>query len=653
MRILYVSQYFPPEMGAPAARVHGLAKHWVELGHQVTVLTGFPNHPTGVVAPAYRSALRRGTMRERLDGIEVVRTWLYPAPNGRLLDRTVNYASFCLSACIRGIVLRRPDVVIGTSPQLLVGLAGWWISRIKRCPFVFEVRDIWPEAILAAGVGREDSAYIRTLSRVASFLYRRADLIVTVTYAAADRLARLNGVPPRKIRVLENAVDTSMFRPVDSARVRAELGLDGRFVVSYIGTLGHSQGLETLVRAAARLETRLRDALFLVVGEGVDKDRLVRLARELGLTNVRFMDQQPRERVRDLVCLSDVCLVHLRNSEVFDTAVPSKMFEFMACARPLILGVGGEAKAIVTRAGAGLCIEPGSVDDLVRAVERLHADPSLRSALGRNGREFVVRHYSRREKALQGLAILEELLGRRRTNAGVDGVNASTPRLGRAPVLARGRTLRLAVKRAFDVLVAATFAVLLAPVAALIALAIRLDDGGPVLFVQERVGRGGRPFRCPKFRTMRAGAALRGAGGTVTEDDDRLTRVGRLLRLWTLDEIPQLWSILKGDMSVVGPRPWIPGQTAGLPAWAWRRFDMRPGLAGWAWIHGRNLVPWHERLRLDVWYVDHWSLRLDALILLKAFLLLFRRHGVYGPGGRVEDPAWAAPRPAGAHDPSS
>lgn len=200
--------------------------------------------------------------------------------------------------------------------------------------------------------------------------------------------------------------------------------------------------------------------------------------------------------------------------------------------------------------------------------------------------------------------------------------------------------MALGVKRGLDILIAGLFLLLLTPFMVLIALAIKLSDGGPVLFRQERAGKDGKPFVCPKFRTMRDGAEERGLGGVVAADDERLTRVGRLLRAWTLDEIPQLWSILKGDMSVVGPRPWVPRQTEGLPAWARRRFDMRPGLAGWAWIHGRNLVPWDDRVRMDVWYVDNWSLRLDGYILVKAFLLLFRREGVYGRNGIAEDPDW-------------
>ena len=179
----------------------------------------------------------------------------------------------------------------------------------------------------------------------------------------------------------------------------------------------------------------------------------------------------------------------------------------------------------------------------------------------------------------------------------------------------------------------------LSPIIALIVLGIKLDDEGPIFFIQDRVGRGRKNFRCYKFRTMVLGAEKIGDRLTVIENDSQITRVGRLLRLWTLDEIPQLLNVLKGDMSIVGPRPWVPSQAACCSLEDSRRFGFKPGMAGWAWIHGRNRLPWDERVRLDLWYVDHWSLRLDAHILAKAFVLLFRRNGVYGAKGESQGPA--------------
>ena len=186
-----------------------------------------------------------------------------------------------------------------------------------------------------------------------------------------------------------------------------------------------------------------------------------------------------------------------------------------------------------------------------------------------------------------------------------------------------------AIKRVFDLVIAMTVLVILSPLVAFIALAIKLDDGGPVLFVQQRIGRAKQRFACYKFRTMIVGADSQGRGLGVTADDWRITRLGRFLRLWTLDELPQLINVIKGEMSIVGPRAWVPSQAAYCMLSDWRRFDVRPGMAGWAWIHGRNRLSWEERIRLDLWYVDHWSLWLDLYILSQAVVLLLKREGVY------------------------
>ena len=201
----------------------------------------------------------------------------------------------------------------------------------------------------------------------------------------------------------------------------------------------------------------------------------------------------------------------------------------------------------------------------------------------------------------------------------------------------RTKRLSLLVKRLFDIVVSFTVLTLLSPLSGLIALAIKLDGGGPVFYVQDRVGRDARIFRCYKFRTMVVGAENKGLGLEVARDDCRITRVGHFLRQWTLDEIPQLFNVLKGDISIVGPRPTVPSQVARYTPWQRRRLEVKPGLTGWAWIHGRNAIPWLERIELDIWYVDHWSLRLDLSILLKAVPLLFRREGLYGEDGIVHD----------------
>jgi glycosyltransferase involved in cell wall biosynthesis len=410
MKILYVSQYFPPEMGAPAARVAELSRHWAGAGHEVSVLTGFPNHPTGVVRPEYRSRFRRLVSRERIDDTDVIRTWLLPFPNRKAYERILNYSSFCVSASAAGLFLSRPDVVIGTSPQLLVALSGWWLARSKRVPFVFEVRDLWPESLAAVGAGGSDSLMYRALTKLANFLYRHADQIVVVTPAFEDHLAQHCGVPREKICVIENGVETQIFFPRPANNLKTELGLEGRFVVAYIGTMGMAHGLETMISAAGQLRETNPEVAFLLLGEGAEKEHIFSLARERGLDNVRFLDQQPRERIPEYICASDACLVLLKKTEVFRTVIPTKMLEFMACSRPVILGVDGQARAILEKAQAGLAIEPENANALADAIRFLAANPSLAHNLGQSGREHIVNHFSRRQTAEKYIRALQQLL---------------------------------------------------------------------------------------------------------------------------------------------------------------------------------------------------------------------------------------------------
>jgi colanic acid biosynthesis glycosyl transferase WcaI len=413
VKILYVSQYFPPEMGAPAARAAELARHWTHAGHEVSVLTGFPNHPTGVVPAEWRSRLRRLIYHEKAGEVDVFRTWLWPLPNRKAHERMRNYASFGLSAALRGISLRQPDVIIATSPQLLVGLSGWWLGRAKRVPFVFEVRDLWPESLTAVGLGGENSVLHRSLSAVANFLYTRSDHVVVVTPAFKDFLVKHRNVPPAKISIIENGVETNLFVPADQERnaaSRERLGVGAQFVVCYVGTMGMAHGLETLLDAAAQLQARKHETVFMLIGEGSEKEKIKALAASRGLSNIRFLDQQPREKIPALISACDACLVLLKKTEIFKTVIPTKMLEFMSCARPVILGVEGQARDILEEAEAGISIEPENSVELAEAITKLAANPDLGHLLGRNGREFVISRFSRRSTAERYIQVLQSVL---------------------------------------------------------------------------------------------------------------------------------------------------------------------------------------------------------------------------------------------------
>jgi colanic acid biosynthesis glycosyl transferase WcaI len=400
-------------MGAPAARAAELAHHWAETGHDVSVLTGFPNHPTGVVPDEWRPRLWRLTYHEKAGRMHVYRTWLWPLPNRKAHERMRNYASFFASAALRGLTLPRPDVIIGTSPQLLCALAGWWLGFARRMPFVFEVRDLWPESLTAVGVGNENSLLHRSLAAIARFLYERSDHIVVVTPAFKEHLIQRWSVPAERIDVVENGVETDLFAPQSqdaNAALRQRLAADGKFLACYVGTLGMAHGLETLLDAATRLQRDNPHVMFIVVGEGAEKERIKSLAHDRGLDNIRFLDQQPRETIPAFISASDVCLVLLKKTDVFKTVIPTKLLEFMSCARPVIIGVDGQARKIVEEAEAGIVIEPENPDALAQAIQQLAANRTLGLEFGRRGREHIVKHLSRRQTAEKYLQVLEALI---------------------------------------------------------------------------------------------------------------------------------------------------------------------------------------------------------------------------------------------------
>jgi colanic acid biosynthesis glycosyl transferase WcaI len=403
VRIAYVCHYFAPEPAAPAARVHELSRAWVRAGHQVSVVTTFPNHPLGRIPPEYRG---RWWSTERMDGIRVLRCWLYAVPNRGVGRRGLDHLSFMLTALAFGLPrLGAVDVVIASSPTLFSALSALIIARAKRVPFVLEVRDLWPEAIVDLGLMRRGPT-VRLLERLAQFLYRHAARVVVVTQAFAERLAAA-GVSRAKLAVIPNGADTQFFSPhADGRPTRDALDLDGRFVVAYVGSHGLSHGLGAVLDAAAQQP----EVAFLLVGDGADRDRLVseRDRRQLG--NVLMRPSVPKDQVPGLYAAADACLVPLRDVPVFEAFVPSKLFEVLAAGRPVIGAVRGEARDILTRSGAALLVDPERGDQLAQAVGQLRADPELRMELGRRGRAFAEQHYDRDALARRYLDLLEDVV---------------------------------------------------------------------------------------------------------------------------------------------------------------------------------------------------------------------------------------------------
>ncbi len=401
-------------------RVHGFAREWASRGHQVKVLTGFPNHPEGILYPEFRSQWRRGFVCEKGQGFNVYRTWLYPAANRGRWKRCANYASFTVSAALTGPwIAPRHGVVIGSSPQLLVAAAAYAIARFRRVPFVFEVRDLWPQSLIGVGATPEGSTLYRGLNLIANYLYSRADAVVVDGEWKRGQLVAA-GVSEDNLKIVRNGVDGDFIArlKIHTARgardrVRREYGWSDRFIAMYVGTLGMAHGLETILQAAEECKTTPQ-VLFVVIGEGAERERLMARARDLRLNNVRFLPRQPHMSIPALLLAADACLVLLRRAEIFKTAIPSKMFEAMAAAKPLVLGVEGEAKEILLKADAGLAVPPQDAGALAGAINRLWKERQLRQRFGENGKRSVEAIYSHQQQSTTYLKILRETLARRR-----------------------------------------------------------------------------------------------------------------------------------------------------------------------------------------------------------------------------------------------
>lgn len=373
-----------------------MSSYLARFGHEVTVITGFPNYPTGIIPVEYRG---RRFMRETVDGVEVVRTFIVPDTKKNAFVRISNYLSFMMSSVLRGSFLSRPDLVFATVPPLPVGLAGYLLSRRYRVPFVFEMRDLWVEFASILGEVRQ-TRMLNYARRLEHFLLEKADRVVVVTQGYKDHLIH-RGISADKIGVVTNGVDPDVFKPGPKQNwVREEYHLADKFVVTYAGNMGLAQQVDTLVKAAKKLQTDPRIKFFLI-GEGVERPKLQTLAENMGLENVIFVPQQPRDRVVDFLSASDALVVILRNDPLFHITIPSKVFDCLAMGRPILIGVDGEARRIVEEAGAGLYFSPDDPELLARLIKKLADDPEMAWKYGRNGRKAAIEIYNSDERARQ------------------------------------------------------------------------------------------------------------------------------------------------------------------------------------------------------------------------------------------------------------
>lgn len=403
MRVLIINQYFPPEVEPSASKMHEVAREWVRDGFEVVVIAGIPSYPSGIVDARYRRALWRV---ERIDGIQVIRTYAAPSRPGAVVRRILSHLSFMISATVAGLFVKGCDVVLASSPPLEVALTGLLVARLKRRPFVFEVRDLWPDDAISLGLIH--NRVIIGLTRLAErFCYRKADRVVVVSPGFVDYVAS-SGVEKKKIEVIVNGTDTALFRPrgTKDPLLRA-LFPEGSIIVLYAGTFGLQHNLITVMRTAALLKGE-SGLSFLLIGDGCDRVELQKAKVGWDLENVVLLPVQTRRRIASLISSADICLVHTARYDINLRNLPAKVFDYMACARPIVIAGRGEARALVEGAGAGTPAEPDDPESLRRALLSLADDPGLRARLGENGRRFAIAHCSRQVVATHYGGLLAE-----------------------------------------------------------------------------------------------------------------------------------------------------------------------------------------------------------------------------------------------------
>jgi glycosyltransferase involved in cell wall biosynthesis len=367
MRILFITDNFPPEINAPANRTYEHCKEWVKAGHEITVITCVPNFPKGEPFGGYTNSWRQ---EEIIDGIRVIRVWSYITSNEGTFRRILDYISFGATSFIHGLFVKT-DIIIGTSPQFFSAMSAWHLSMFKRKRWIMEVRDLWPESIVAVGA-MQNKSIIGFLEWIEMKMYQSANKIVVVTDAFKEKISQ-RGIPAGKINIHKNGVDLSKYYPAEKPKHLVEsLHLDGKFILAYIGTHGMAHGLDFVLDQAIELEAKYPDVHFLFMGDGANKKHLVERASAANLHNVTFLDSVPKEQVADFLHLMDVALVNLKKSDTFLTVIPSKIFEAAAVEKPIMLGLMGETKGIINKYGAGECFEPENPIEFRRALEILY-----------------------------------------------------------------------------------------------------------------------------------------------------------------------------------------------------------------------------------------------------------------------------------------
>jgi glycosyltransferase involved in cell wall biosynthesis len=358
MKILFITDNFPPEVNAPANRTYEHCMEWVKMGHEVTIITCAPNFPKGKVYEGYKNKL---IQREEMNGIKVIRVWSYITANEGVIKRVLDYVSFCLTSFFAGLTVKT-DLIIATSPQFFTVLSGRWLSFWKRKPWVMEVRDLWPESIIAVGAMKRNRA-IQVFEWLEKRMYLTANCIVVVTDAFKEKI-KARGVDGDKIFVHKNGANLAVYSAQQkNESILLKLNLSDKFVFAYIGTHGMAHGLSFILDSIIDLQVSHPHFHFLFIGDGAERNQLIKKSKELNLQNTTFVESVSKKEVVDYLSVIDVALVNLKKSDTFLTVIPSKIFEAAAMEKPILLGLQGETKGIIEKYSAGLCYEPENKEE--------------------------------------------------------------------------------------------------------------------------------------------------------------------------------------------------------------------------------------------------------------------------------------------------
>ena len=391
MRILFLTQYCPPEVGAPQNRIFEFAKKLKEFGHEVTILTALPNYPRGEIFEEYKG---KKVVLEEIEGIKIIRTSIYATKSKSFIKKLRNYLSFTFSAVFQGAkYINKQDVLITESPPLFLGWSGYVLAKIKKAKFIFNISDLWPESAIKLGV-LHNKLFIKMSVWLEEFCYRKADAVTCQTQGIVNDIVN-RGVDKNKVHLITNGVDTKLFKSENRDECfRSEIGIKNKFALCYAGIHGLAQGLQVIINAAEIVKDE-ENIQFIFIGDGPEKQDLIGMVKEKGLKNVTFLPLQPKANMPKMVASMDAAIIPLKKLELFKGALPSKMFETLSSEIPIILPVQGEAAKLITSANAGIVVEPENPKEIAEAVLKLYNDIELRKKLGENGRAYVMENYAR------------------------------------------------------------------------------------------------------------------------------------------------------------------------------------------------------------------------------------------------------------------